>query len=407
MSRAVVTGIGVVAPTGVGAGRHWESVRANRLRVTALPEGRAATYGVSLAGQVPQFTPDEHVDERLLVQTDRWTWFSLAAVRMALDDSGFDPAVRDPYSVAVSLAAASGGNEFGQREMTSLYTQGPKAVTAYQSIAWFYAASTGQASIRHGLKGSSSVLVTEGAGGLDSIGHARRVIRRGTGSVLAGGTEAGLSPYALACQAAAGRMSPKTAPTEAYTPFDVRASGFVPGEGGAVLLIEDDETTGPARRVYGEIAGYAATHDGETDTRSPAQFARAMRLALADAGVGPGDVDLVIADAAGDAIRDRMEIEALQAVFGDREIPVPVAAPQALVGRLSVGGSALAAATALLCIRDGLLPAVGNLRHPVHAPGLELVRTPRSAPVGTVLVNARGLGGFNSCLVLRRYHPEG
>nr|WP_269327246.1 beta-ketoacyl synthase N-terminal-like domain-containing protein [Kineosporia mesophila] len=401
--------MGVVAPSGVGVAAHWESLQANESRITPLPGDRARTYGVTGAGQVPGFRAADHVDERLLIQTDRWTWFSLAAVQLAMDDAGFDPGDQDPYAVSVSLAAASGGNEFGQREMTSLYTRGPRAVTAYQSIAWFYAASTGQVSIRHGFKGSSSVLVTEGAGGLDSLGHARRVIRRGTAAVLAGGTEAGLSPYALACQAAGGRLS-----AGGYAPFDTGASGFVPGEGGAVLLVQDADRLGrhDDTVVYGEIAGYAATHDATHDvTAGPdheagSQLTRAMRLALSDAGVSAEEVDLVIADAAGLPDWDRLEIRALQEVFGHRSSPVPVAAPQALVGRMGAGGSALAAATALLCIRHGFLPAVGNLHEPITAPGLELVRRPRPQPVQTVLVNARGLGGFNSCLVLRRYRPE-
>lgn len=412
---AVVTGLGVVAPSGVGVQAHWATVRENAVRVG--PVGfDAASYGVSVAGQVPGFVPADFVDERLMVQTDRWTWMSLAATAMALDDAAYDPADHDAYETSVALAAGSGGNAFGQ-EMTGLYGRGPKAVTAYQSIAWFYAASTGQASIKHGTKGPASVLVTEGAGGLDSLGHARRVIRRGTPTVLAGGTEAGLSPYALACQSVGGTLSPGADAASAYRPFARTADGHVPGEGGAVLVVEDAETARRrgAPQVYGEIAGYAATHDASSTTapgQDPTQYARAMRLALADAGIGLGDVDavdLVIADAAGLTAQDEVESRALAEVFAARATDVPVAAPSGLVGRLSVGGSALAVATALLCIRDGVVPAVGNLSDPdpVHAQrGLELVATPRRAEVDVVLVCARGMGGFNSAMVLRRHAPS-
>ncbi|SDQ09800.1 beta-ketoacyl synthase N-terminal-like domain-containing protein [Quadrisphaera sp. DSM 44207] len=410
--RAVVTGLGVIAPSGIGTQEHWATVRAGQVRVRPVEGWDTTTCGVTLGGQVDGFKPEDHVDERLLVQTDRWTWMSLAASRMALADAAYDPAEHDPYATSVALAAGSGGNEFGQREMTGLYGRGPKAVTTYQSIAWFYAASTGQASIWHGTKGPASVLVSEGAGGLDSIGHARRVVRRGTPTVLAGGTEAGLSPYALACQAVGGRLTPGTTAAEGYRPFDVRADGYAPGEGGAVLVVEDAAAAleRGAPQVYGEVAGYAATHDAESVT-APAtdsrQLARAMGRALADAGVTPDDVDLVIADAAGVPALDAVEVRALQEVFGARTTPVPVAAPQGLVGRLSVGGSALSAATALLSIRDGVLPAVGNLHEPVPAAGLELVREAREGRVEVVLVNARGLGGFNSSMVLRRWVPEG
>jgi minimal PKS chain-length factor (CLF/KS beta) len=305
------------------------------------------------------------------------------------------------------LAAGSGGNEFGQREMTGLYTRGPKSVGAYQSIAWFYAASTGQSSIRQGTKGPASVLVTEGAGGLDSLGNARRVVRRGTPAVIAGGTEAPLSPYALTCYISSGRLTTATDPRLGYKPFDRRANGFAPGEGGAVLLVEDLDAARQrgAPQIYGEIAGYAASHDAfhPTDPAPDArQFARTMELAIADAGLTPADIDLVVADGAGVPVLDSLEAAALHQVFGDRTATVPVTAPQGFVGRLAAGGAALNVATALLAIRESVIPPVGNLDDPDPAYGLDLVRVPRERPVSAALVNARGYGGFNSSMVLRR-----
>ena len=176
MTRAVVTGIGVVAPSGLTAEEHWRSTLAGELHVRR--------EGDHLVGQVPGFTAEGSVNSRLIIQTDRWTWMSLAATRMALDDAKYDPAAHDPYATSVVLASGSGGNEFGQREIQALWSQGRRAVTAYQSIAWFYAASVGQTSILHGTKGPNSVLVSEGAGGLDSLGAARRIIRRGTPAAI-------------------------------------------------------------------------------------------------------------------------------------------------------------------------------------------------------------------------------
>lgn len=412
MSTAVVTGIGIVAPTGIGAEAHWQSVLAGRSgvrRITAFdPEG----YATTLAGQVDGFRADEHVDGRLLVQTDRWTHLSLAATQLALDDAAYDPADHDPYATSVALAAGSGGNEFGQREMTALYRKGPRSVGAYQSIAWFYAASTGQSSIRHGTKGPASVLVTEGAGGLDSLGHARRVVRRGTPTVLAGGTEAALSPYALTCYAASGQLSTAREPRDGYKPFDVRAGGHVPGEGGAVLVVEDLKAARRrgAPRVYAQLAGYAATHDAyhhRDPCPDPRQSVRAMQRALDDAHLTAEDVDLVVADGAGVPELDALEAAALRAVFGARVGQVPVTTPHGLVGRLNAGGGALSVATALLAIREGVLPPVGNLDEPDPTFGLDLVREPREARVDVVLVNARGYGGFHSSLVLRRSAGSG
>ncbi|GAA1873663.1 ketosynthase chain-length factor [Asanoa iriomotensis] len=394
MTRAVVTGIGIVAPSGVSAEEHWRSTLAGEVRVDRQ-DG-------TLAGRVPGFAPEGNVDSRLIIQTDRWTWMSLAATRQALDDAKYDPAAHDPYATSVVLASGSGGNEFGQREIQALWSQGRRAVTAYQSIAWFYAASVGQTSILHGTKGPNQVLVSEGAGGLDSLGAARRVIRRGTPTVIAGGTEAPLSPYAIVCQGTSGRLS-----TSGYRPFDADADGYVPGEGGAVLVVEDAATAQVrgAQQIYGEIAGYAATHDAhhhEQPAPDCAQLVRAMRKALADAGATPDEVGFVMADAAGTPALDALEAQAIREVFGR---PVPVSAPQGFVGRLCSGGAALTVATALLALRDGVVPAVGNLARPGH--DLDLVREPRRLDTDVVLVNARGFGGFNSSIVLRRHREEG
>jgi minimal PKS chain-length factor (CLF/KS beta) len=309
----------------------------------------------------------------------------------------------------VLLASGSGGNEFGQREIQALWSKGRRAVTAYQSIAWFYAASAGQTSILHGTKGPAGVLVSDAAGGLDSLGAARRLVRRGTPTVLAGGTEAPLSPYALTCQTTGGRMTTSRDPRSGYKPFDVDADGHVPGEGGAVLVVEDADAAlrRGIRQVYGEIAGYAATHDAhhyEDPAPDCRQLARAMRGALADAEVHPEQVDAVVADGAGHPLLDLREAEALTEVFGAR--PVPVTAPQGLTGRLCAGGASLNVATALLAMRDQILPAVGNLDRPSPAYRLDLVRRPRETALDVVLVVARGHGGFNSCVVLKRYGEE-
>ncbi|MEU4240818.1 beta-ketoacyl synthase N-terminal-like domain-containing protein [Actinoplanes sp. NPDC026619] len=398
---AVITGLGVVAPTGIGIDAHWRATLAGEIAVRPIEAFAAHRYGVTLAGQVPGFRVEEHVPERLAVQTDRWTWLAFAAARLALTDAGYDPAEHDPYATSVILASGSGGNEFGQREIQALWSRGRKAVSVYQSIAWFYAASTGQVSIRHGTKGPAGVVVSDAAGGVDSLGWAERVIRRGTTAVIAGGTEAPISPYALACLSTNGRLSAATDPRAGYKPFDRSANGYVPGEGGAVLLVQNAETARAG--AYGTVAGYAATHDGyhyRDAAPDGHQYARAMGRALAVAGLRPDEVDLVVADGAGSVDQDAAEASALRAVFGPRR--VPVTAPQGLVGRLAAGGSALNVATALLAMRAGVVPPVGNLDDPDPGYGLDLVREPREMPIGTVLVGARGIGGFNSALVLRR-----
>ncbi|WP_035920519.1 beta-ketoacyl synthase N-terminal-like domain-containing protein [Frankia sp. QA3] len=406
--RPVVTGLGVIAPSGLGVEQYWASTLRGELRIAPISRFDPARYSARLAGEVGGFEPEEHVDKRYIVQTDRWTWFGMAASRLALADAAYDPADHDPYATAVVFGSGSGGNDFGQRELQRLWTRGRTAVSVYQSIAWFYAATTGQTSIRHGLKGPSGVVVSDGAGGLDSLAQARRVIRRGTSTVLAGGAESGLTPYGLTCHLSSGRVSTAAAAADGYKPFDVRANGYLPGEGGATLVVEDPAAAAArgASHVYGEIAGYAATHDAAHHARPAPDgrwLATAMRRALADAGLVPDDVDVVFADGAGSPDLDAQEAAAIRAVFGERA--VPVTAPQGFVGRLCAGGSALSVATALLSIRDGVIPAVGNLDTPDPGYGLDLVQTPRRTPVRVALVNARGYGGFNSSLVVRAVDP--
>jgi 3-oxoacyl-(acyl-carrier-protein) synthase len=403
--RAVVTGIGVLAPNGIGTEAWWAAARAGRSGVRRIERFDASRYATRFAGEVQGFDPADHIERRLIVQTDRWTWMGLAAAQMALDDAGLRPADHDPYSMSVITASSSGGNEFGQNEIAKLWSKGPRHVGAYQSIAWFYAATTGQISIRHGMKGPSGVVVAEGAGGLDALAHARRAVRRGVSTVVSGGVEAPIGPYALVCQLANGRLS-RVADAAAYRPFDERASGYVPGEGGAILLVESLDT---ARRrgapVYGEIAGYGATHDAHHPTAAPPdarQLERAIRLALDDAAVAPADVDVVFADGAASPEWDRHEARALHAALGERMREVPVTVPKTMTGRLYAGAGALDVAAALLAIRDGEIPPTVNADRPAAGCELPLVRG-RSAAVRvrTALVVARGFGGFNSALVVR------
>ncbi|MDA2813007.1 beta-ketoacyl synthase N-terminal-like domain-containing protein [Nocardiopsis sp. RSe5-2] len=402
--RAIITGIGVVAPTGIGVREHWEATLEGRTRITPFDAG-----GVPLraAGRVDGFRPRDHVKNRLMIQTDKWTWFALAAGRLALDDSGFDPAGRDPYGISVVTASASGGNEFGQREIQALWAKGPEEVSAYQSIGWFYAASTGQLSIRHAFKGHCGVVVADGAGGLDAMGQSLRLLRRGGEAVLVGGTEAPLTPYALVCQADLGRLSPGADPERAYRPFAPDADGYVPGEGGAMMLVEEAASArGRGVRGYAEILGHAATHDAHHHERAAPdgrQYARAAELALERAGLGPEDVDAVFADGAGDPDSDRAEAAALARLLGERASAVPVALPKTMVGRLYSGAGALDTAWAALALHHGVLPPAVGTDPDAGTRGLRIVTEP-TAPerLRTVLVLARGAGGFNSALVLGR-----
>jgi 3-oxoacyl-(acyl-carrier-protein) synthase len=401
--RSVITGIGVVAPTGVGVREHWERTLERVGRVGEVQEFDTSRLPARLAGRVSGFDETEYVDSKLRVQTDRWTWMALAAGRLALEDASLDPHRYDPFDLSVVTASSSGGNAFGQREIHNLWREGPHAVTAYQSIGWFYAASSGQLSIREQLKGACGVLVADGAGGLDALAQARRLIARGTGAVVVGGTEAPLSPYAMACHAGQYGLSKDEDAARAYRPFAPDSPGHVPGEGGALVVVED--ASWAARRgapaPYAEVLGTASTHDAHHPTE-PApghrQLARAIRQAVERAGLKPGQIDVVFADGAGDPELDRREADALVEVFGRRG--VPVALPKTATGRLNSGGAALDLAWAALALTHDTVPPSVNL---TAQPGddLDVVTDAREqAGLRTALVVARGTGGFNSAAVL-------
>jgi len=184
--RAVITGIGIVAPNGIGTDAYWKATTAGSGGIRRISRFDPSKYATQLAGEVEAFNPRDYIEQRLIVQTDRWTQMALAATQMALQDAGLDPAQVEPYQMSVITASSSGGNEFGQKEIQNLWGKGPNYVGAYQSIAWFYAATTGQISIKHGLKGPCGVVISEGAGGLEALQHSRRTVRRGVDAVVSG-----------------------------------------------------------------------------------------------------------------------------------------------------------------------------------------------------------------------------
>ena len=402
MSAAVVTGIGLLAPNGFGLEQYWEAVLEGRTGIGRLTRFDVSRHPTRLAGQIPDFRAADHLPSRLLPQTDISTQFALVAADWALQDAKIEPGTFEDYDMGVVTSNASGGFEFTHREFKKLWSQGPKSVSVYESFAWFYAVNTGQISIRNELRGPSSALVAEQAGGLDAVGHARRTIARGTPMVVTGGVDSALDPWGWAAQVAGGRIARATDPRRAYLPFDTHADGYVPGEGGAILVLEDAEAARArgAHQVYGEIAGYAATFDPPPDRGESSTLRRAVELALADAGLRPEQIDVVFADAVGVADLDRVEAEAISGVFGPHA--VPVTAPKALTGRLYSGGGPVDIAGALMSIRDGVVPPTAGTTDVPGEYRIDLVRgAPRTGQVSSALVLARGKWGFNAAVVVR------
>jgi act minimal PKS chain-length factor (CLF/KS beta) len=398
-TAVVVTGIGVASPNGLGVREYWSATRSARSGIGRVTRFDPARYPARLAGEIRDFVVEEHLPGRLLPQTDRMTRLALVAADWALADAAIDAEALPAFDVGVVTASACGGFEFGEGELRKLWSLGPGHVSAYQSFAWFYAVNTGQISIRNGMKGPGGVLVSDQAGGLDAVNQARRQIRKGTRLMLTGAVDASLCPWGWVAHLASGRLSTSDDPAGAYLPFDARARGRVPGEGGAFLVLEAAEAArGRQARIYGELAGYGATFDPKPGSGRPPGLRRAIELALADANLGPDEIDVVFADAAAVPELDRVEAEAVGAVFGARG--VPVTAPKTMTGQLHSGAGPLDLAAAFLAMAEGLIPPTVNVA-PAAEYDLDLVSQPRPADLRAALVLARGHGGFNSAVVVR------
>lgn len=399
MTAVAVTGLGVLAPNGVGTEEYWAATLSGRSAIGPLTRFDASTHVCPLAGEITGFDAEKHLPARLLPQTDRMTNLALVAAEEAMDESGIDVAALGDHSVGVVTASAAGGFEFGQYELQKLWSKGGSHVSAYQSFAWFYAVNTGQISIRAGLRGQGGVLISEQAGGLDAAATARRALTREhepARAMITGGFDSAICPWGWAAYGTLATISRSDDPERAYLPFDERAGGHVPGEGGAALLLEPPESAlERGCRPYGLISGHASVFDPDGSAGAVAHCARS---ALDDAGLVPGDVDLVLADAAGTPAQDRSEAEAITDVFGARA--VPVTAPKTMLGRLRSGGSPVDLATALLSLRDQVVPPTVNV-DPWPGYHLDLVvGRARAQRVGSVLVIARGHGGFVSTMVV-------
>ncbi|WP_329286127.1 ketosynthase chain-length factor [Streptomyces sp. NBC_00691] len=402
--RAVVTGVGVIAPNGLRADAYWKSVREGLGVLDRITREGCQDMPLKVAGEVRGFDASALIEERFLVQTDRFSHYAMAAAQLALDDAGLareDPA--EPFEIGVVTAAGSGGGEFGQRELQKLWGQGSKFVGPYQSIAWFYAASTGQISIRSGFKGPCGVVASDEAGGLDGIAHAARAVRRGTGAVIVGAAEAPLAPYSMVCQLGYPELSTVEDPDRAYRPFTAGACGFVPAEGGAMLVVEDERRArdrGAAVRAV--VAGHGATFTGASRWEESREgLARAVRVALEEADCAPEEVDVVFADALGVPEADRAEALAIADALGAHAARVPVTAPKTGIGRAYCGAPVLDTAAAVFAMEHGVVPPTPNVFDICHDLDLVVSRA-RPAELNTALVLSRGLMGSNAALVVRR-----
>ncbi|BCL84217.1 actinorhodin polyketide beta-ketoacyl synthase [Ktedonobacteria bacterium brp13] len=406
-NEVVITGIGVVTPAGIGIADFWKGMVSGRSFISPITNFDASQFTSQVAGIIHNFDPATFLDPRIVIQTDRWTHFDLVCAQQAIADAGLVLSDEDPTKIGAVYASNTGGNEYGQRQLHACGSLGPKHVSVYLSIAWFYAASIGQVSINNHILGYGRNICAEAAGGLIAVGQAAKVIAQKTCDVmLVGGSEAPLSPYTFASHQSSGLLSSEGGPFP-YRPFDRSRSGTIVGEGGANFCVESKEhALQRDAHIYAEIVGWGQAFDGAL-SREPANdgkaYARAIDQALQKAQLHPSDIDWIICDGLGSQEGDRSEARALQSVFGNALADIPASAPKSMIGRLINGGSTVDIASALLGMETNtILPTVGIEQQDSDC-ALDCVpNQARSKTMRHVLIGARGFGGYNSALILKR-----
>ena len=409
MVKIAATGIGIVSPSGIGKRQFWANIKSGRSFVKKITRFDASKYPSHIAGQIDDLEKYSHVSERLLKKIDAFSHMALIASEMALQDAGIDIKQEDPNLVGIFLGNAIGGWLYAETELRDLYIEGREGVSPYMASAWFPAAPQGQVSIYYGIKGFSKTVVADRAGSLMAIGYARKVLAKDKlNMILAGGMEAPVTPYALLCCNTYGALSKNnTNPQEAYRPFDKKRDGFVIGEGAVIMVMESVERAkSRAVKPFVLISGYGTTCDA-VDRINPAEdgkeLARAINMALADAGITPEKIDYISLDGLAVDIWDNSEAAAIKSVFGSRTESIPMSCPKSMFGNLLGASGAVDLIITILAMEHNLIPPTINLEEPALN-GLKFIgKEPKEYKINKALIISRGRGGINSALVVEKY----
>jgi 3-oxoacyl-[acyl-carrier-protein] synthase II len=409
MRRVVITGIGCVTPVGTGVEGLWAGLQARRSAVREISRFDPTPFRSRIAAEIPDFHPQDHLDARQARRFDRFSQIGVAAARLAVDDAGLDAAREDKDRVGVMMGSALGGVAHAEHQATVFHHEGLRAVDANLALTVFGGAVSCNIAITFGFTGPNATNGMSCASGTVALGDALYAIRRGDADVmLAGGAEAPLAPLCFGAFALIRAMSTRNDdPATASRPFDADRDGFVMGEGAAVLVLEGrDRAMARGARIYAEVLGYALTNDAHHMTAPKPggrEAARAMALALRDAGVAPADVGYVNAHGSSTPLNDSTETAALKRVFGDHAARLAVSGTKGYYGHPLGASGAIEAAITALAVARAWLPPTLNLRTPDAACDLDyLPRDGRVARPEVALSNSFGFGGVNASLVLRR-----
>ena len=420
MRRIVVTGMGAISPLAAGVEASWSRLLAGHSGLRRLPDEVVADLGSKIGGTVPTLTddaiagfdPDRIVPPKDQRKMDRFILLALAAAEEAIEQSGWKPASAiEQQRTATVIASGIGGFPAISEAVRTVDQRGVRRLSPFTVPSFLVNLAAGQVSIRHGFKGPIGAPVTACAAGVQAIGDAARMIRADEADIaICGGAEACINTISLGGFAAARSLSTgfNETPHRASRPFDVDRDGFVMGEGAGIVVIEAlERALARGATPIAELVGYGTTADAHHITSGPEDGAgarRAMEIAIAQAGIRPGDIRHLNAHATSTPVGDRGEIEAIKSVFG-RNGEIAVSATKSATGHLLGAAGGLEAVFTVLALRDQTVPPTLNLETPdPAADGIDIVSgAARKMPLDHAISNGFGFGGVNASVIFRRW----
>jgi 3-oxoacyl-[acyl-carrier-protein] synthase II len=407
--RVVVTGLGAITPLGLSVEATWKAVCAGRSGIQRITRFDASTHDCQIAGEVRDFNATDYIDKKDIKKMDMFIQYAMAAGQMALTDSGLQIDEANAERVGVYVGSGIGGLPAIEHYHKILLEKGPSRVSPFFIPMVIINMASGNLSMKIGARGPNSCAVTACATGNNCIGDAFRIIQRGEAeAMLAGGTEAAITPVAVAAFGAARALSTRNAdPEHASRPFDKERDGFVLAEGAGIVVLEElDSARRRKAKIYGELVGYGMTGDAYHITAPPEDgrgAVQCMRRALNDADLAPDAIQYINAHATS-TMADRIETVAIKQVFGEHARRVPVSSTKSMTGHALGAAGGIEAIFSLLTIDRGIIPPTINLDVPDPECDLDYVpHSARPAHVDAVLSNSFGFGGVNACLIFKRY----
>ena len=417
LRRAVVTGLGLVTPLGTGVETTWQNILAGKSGATRIEKFDASAYPCRIACDVKRgdgsngtFNADDWVDPKEQKRIDDFILFGLAAVEQALNDAGWHPKTEDERVRTGTVIGSGIGGLPGIEEATlTLHNKGLRRLSPFFIPGRLINLVSGYASIRWGLKGPNHAVVTACSTGAHAIGDAARMVMLGDADVmLAGGAEAAISPLGIggfcACRALSTGFN--DTPEKGSRPYDKDRDGFVMGEGAGVVVVEEYEhAKARGAHIYAEVIGYGMSGDAYHIT-APAEDGdgayRAMKAALARAGVSASEIDYVNAHGTSTPLGDEIELRAVERLFGNEQPDAAMSSTKSAIGHLLGAAGAVESIFCMLAMRDGVIPPTINLDNPSVETALDLVpNVKKEKDVRIALSNSFGFGGTNASLVFR------